>query len=164
MIEKLRNMTSVYLYDDNKRMLMLYRIGSRAIKDSYIGTAGGHVENDELNNPRASVLRELEEETGLTINDIKDLELRYITIRYKKNEVRQNYYFFAKLKDSNLEIKSNEGNLKWFTQEEIADLDMPHTAKYMVKHYIEEGQFDDNVCAGVAVQNGVQFIKLEPFE
>ena len=34
----LRNMTSIYLYDDNDRMLMLYRIGSRAIKDSYIGT------------------------------------------------------------------------------------------------------------------------------
>ncbi|MBP3707311.1 MAG: NUDIX domain-containing protein [Clostridia bacterium] len=164
MIEKLRNMTSVYLYDDNKRMLMLYRIGSRAIKDSYIGTAGGHVENDELNNPRASVLRELEEETGLTIKDIKDLELKYITIRYKKNEARQNYYFFAKLKDSNLEINSNEGNLKWFTQEEIAGLDMPHTAKYMIKHYIEKGQFDDNVYAGVAVPEGVQFIKLESFE
>lgn len=164
MIEKLRNMTSVYLYDNNKRMLMLYRIGSRAINDSYIGTAGGHIENDELNNPETSVLRELEEETGVTINDIENLNLKYITLRYKKNEARQNYYFFAKLKNSDLEIKSNEGNLKWFNQEEIAGLDMPHTAKYMIKHYIEKGQFNDNVYAGVAVPDGVQFIKLESFE
>lgn len=39
---KLRNMTSIYLSDNNNNLLLLYRIGSEAIKDSYIGTAGGH--------------------------------------------------------------------------------------------------------------------------
>ena len=46
---KLRNMTSIYILDDNDRMLLLYRMGSKVISDSYTGTAGGHFEKDELN-------------------------------------------------------------------------------------------------------------------
>ena len=42
---KLRNMTSIYLTHGEK-MLFLYRIGSKVIKDSYTGTAGGHFERE----------------------------------------------------------------------------------------------------------------------
>ena len=75
---KLRNMTSIYLYDEKGRILMLYRMGSKVIKDSYIGTAGGHFENPELNDAKACALRELKEETGLTINDITEPQLKYV--------------------------------------------------------------------------------------
>lgn len=92
---KLRNMTSIYLSDENNRLLLLYRINSRVIDNSYIGTAGGHVENFELNDVKSSVLRELKEETGLDIHDITDPIMRYVTLRYKKGEIRQNYYFFC---------------------------------------------------------------------
>ena len=91
---KIRNMTSIYLRKNGK-FLMLYRMGSRVIGDSYTGTAGGHMEEAELNNPRACVLRELQEEMGLTEQDIENLQFRYITLRLKNGEVRQNYYFFA---------------------------------------------------------------------
>ena len=161
---KLRNMTSVYLYDNNGRVLMLYRIGSRAIKDSYIGTAGGHFEKDELNDARKCILRELKEEVNLTENDIENLELKYVTLRYKKDEVRQNYYFFAKLKKSDIDLKSNEGNLRWCNYNEIKTLDMPHTAKYMIEHYIEEGRFNNYIYGGIAIPSGVKFIQLESFE
>ena len=67
---KLRHMTSIYLYDDEK-MLMLYRIGSRVVNNSYIGTAGGHFENNELNDAKKCILRELEEETSLKATDLK---------------------------------------------------------------------------------------------
>ena len=49
---KLRNMTSIYLYDENDRFLLLYRIGSRVVKKGYVGTAGGHFEKDELNDSK----------------------------------------------------------------------------------------------------------------
>ena len=91
---KLRNMTSLYLKHENK-MLLLYRIGSKAISDSYTGTAGGHFEKDELNDARACVLRELYEETGTTEQEIDNLSLRYVTLRLKNGEIRQNYCFFA---------------------------------------------------------------------
>ena len=161
---KLRNMTSIYLYDENDRILMLYRIGSRAIKDSYIGTAGGHMEPDEVNDPRACVLRELNEEVGLTENDIENIELRYICLRNKLGEIRQNYYFFAKLKDKDVEVKSNEGKLEWFSYDEIKKLDMPHTAKYMIKHYIDIGRFDNKLYVGIGNPGKVDFTEMEPFE
>lgn len=161
---KLRNMTSIYLYDDNDKMLMLYRIGSRAIKDSYIGTAGGHMEPGEINDPKACVIRELKEEVGLNENDLENIELRYICLRNKLGEIRQNYYFFARLKNSELSLKSNEGNLKWCNFDEIKTLDMPHTAKYMIKHYIDVGRFNKKLYVGIGNPGKVDFTEIEPFE
>ena len=108
---KLRNMTSVYLSGE-KGILCLYRIGSRVVSNRYIGSAGGHFEPEELNDPRACVLREMQEELGLTENDVEGLTLRYITHRLMGEEIRQNYYFFARLKEDR-ELHSTEGNLRW---------------------------------------------------
>ena len=93
MAEKLRNMTAVYLFREGK-LLMLYRVGSRVVAPSWCGV-GGHFEQAELNDPRACALRELREETGLTEESLEELRLRYITLRMKNGEIRQNYYFFA---------------------------------------------------------------------
>ena len=75
----LRNMTSIYLYDDDNRVLLLYRVGSRVVNNAYIGTAGGHFEKEELNDAKKCVLRELYEEVGLTVSDIEEPKLRYVT-------------------------------------------------------------------------------------
>lgn len=158
----LNNMTSVYLYNDKDEILMLYRVGSRVVKNSYIGSAGGHFEKEELNDPRACVLRELFEETGLTEQDIENLALRYVTLRLKKTEIRQNYYYFAKVK-TDREIKSNEGNLKWFGYDEALELDMPHTAKYVVTHFVKTGRKNNKLYGGIAVPSGVKFTELENF-
>lgn len=159
---KLRNLSSLYLrYEDE--LLLLYRIGSKVISDSYIGTAGGHFEKEELNNARACVLRELEEETKLTENDIDNLSLRYVTFRLKSNEIRQNYYFFADLKRKDKNIVSNEGRLKWFKMNELADINMPYTAKYVVEHYLSVGKDTNELYVGIATSSGVIFTELKDF-
>ena len=107
---KLRHMTSIYLYDDEK-MLMLYRIGSRVVNNSYIGTAGGHFENNELNDAKKCILRELD----------------------------------------------------WFKYNEIHELNMPHTAKYVVEHFIKEGKNNNKLYGGIAIPNGVSFTELKEF-
>ena len=92
------------------------------------------------------------------------MQLKYVTLRLKKGEIRQNYYFFAKLKNDNIIINSNEGNLKWFKDTEIQDLDMPHTAKYVINHYINNNEKNQNTLyGGIAVKDGVLFTKLEEF-
>ena len=159
---KLRNMTSLYLTSGEK-ILFLYRIGSRVIKDSYTGTAGGHFENEELNDPKACVLRELYEETGLTENDIENLALRYVTMRLKNSEIRQNYYYFADLKDPGVKITSNEGNLEWADFNKALLLDMPFTSKYVVEHYIKIGRKTSALYCGAAYENGVTFTELHDF-
>ena len=94
---KLRSMTSIYITNTDK-MLLLFRQGGSVVNNVWVGSAGGHFEDFELNDARACVLRELGEELGLKDSDIKDLSLRYVTLRRAKGEIRQNYYFFCRVK------------------------------------------------------------------
>lgn len=159
---KLRNMTSVYLVSDTG-VLCLYRIGSRVVKDKYIGSAGGHFEPEELNDPTRCILREMQEELGLTEGDVEGLTLRYITHRLMKGEIRQNYYFFARLKTPR-KLTSSEGKLQWFSFEEIPALNMPVSAKHMILHYLETGRFNDRLYAGITEENGTAFVPMVEFE
>jgi len=159
---KLRNMTSVYLTGE-RGILCLYRIGSRVVSNRYIGSAGGHFEKEELNDPRACVLREMGEELGLTEQDVEGLRLRYITHRYMKGEIRQNYYYFARLMNDR-ELSSTEGTLRWVTPEEFPDLPMPVSAKHMILHYLSQGQYDDVLYAGITEEAGTNFVPLREFE
>jgi len=183
---KLRNMTAIYLrcYDG---MILLYRIGSRVVGNSYTGTAGGHFEQDELNDARACVLRELQEETGLGEVDLDNLAMRYMTLRLKNGEIRQNYYFFADLKEVVLkkwgltegglhesavaerkqvvldEISSSEGRLEWVPNEKVLELEMPASAKHMMQHYLAVGKDTDAVYGGVSTVAGAEFVELQEF-
>lgn len=159
---KLRNMTSVYLTGE-QGILCLFRIGSRVANNLYVGSAGGHFEAAELNDARKCALREMNEELGLTEADVEDMKLRYITIRLKNGEIRQNYYFFGKLKEE-IELQSTEGILKWFTYEEAEHLHMPASAKHMMLHYLKVGRFDDNLYAGITDDNGTKFVIMKDFE
>ena len=159
---RLRNMTSVYLTGE-KGILCLYRIGSRVVSNRYIGSAGGHFEQNELNDPRSCVLREMEEELGLTEADVVDLKLRYITHRRMAGEIRQNYYYFASLREAR-ELTSTEGNLRWVQFEEFQDLPMPVSAKHMMLHYLKEGRFNDTLYGGITESTGTVFVPMEEFE
>lgn len=158
---KLRNMTSIYLVS-NTGLLCLYRIGSRVANNMYIGSAGGHFEKAELNDARACILREMKEELGLTEGDVEGLTLRYITLRLKNGEIRQNYYFFAGLKEDR-ELSSTEGVLEWVPYERIPNLKMPVSAKHMILHYLREGRFTEHLYAGVTEENGTKFVIMSEF-
>ncbi len=161
-IGKLRNMTSVYItYND--KVLLLYRQGSKVVNDKWIGSAGGHFEPQELNNAYACAMRELKEELGVTEDMLADIQLRYLTIYNKPEELRQNYYFFATLKTDDLTLKSNEGQLKWFDIEEILTLDMPFTSKKVTEHWVKEGRYTDCFYGGVATDNDMVFLEMKEF-
>ncbi|WP_297417922.1 NUDIX domain-containing protein [Clostridium sp.] len=136
---KLRNMSSIYISRGNK-MLLLYRQGGRVVNDVWVGSAGGHFEEYELNDAMACIIRELQEELNITENMLDEIRLRYVTLRRTKGEIRQNYYFFAELK-ANIDIQftSNEGISKWFEKSELNSLEMPFTSKYVIKHYLSIG-------------------------
>lgn len=158
---KLRSMTSIYLVNDTG-ILCLYRMGSRVVSNQYIGSAGGHFEKEELNDPKKCVLREMEEELGLQESDIQGLTLRYITHRLKNGEIRQNYYFFARLNEER-ELTSTEGILRWVPYEEMPELDMPVSAKHMILHYLKEGRYTDYLYGGITEENGTKFVIMWDF-
>ena len=159
---KLRNMTSVY-FTGAQGILCLYRIGSRVANNKYVGAAGGHFEHDELNDAKKCVLREMQEELGLTESDVEGMKLRYITLRLKNGEIRQNYYFFGKLKTER-PLQSTEGRLKWFSYEDAEKLEMPASAKHMMLHYLKIGRFDDHLYAGITEKGGTKFVIMKDFE
>ena len=158
---KLRNMTSLYLVDDSG-ILCLYRIGSRVANQKYVGSAGGHFEPCELNDARACVLREMQEELGLTESDVEGLRLRYITHRLTSGEIRQNYYFFARLKEER-PLTSTEGTLRRVPYGQIPALEMPVSAKHMILHYVREGRFTDKLYAGITEERGTHFVEMREF-
>ncbi len=160
---KLRNMTSIYLLCGDE-ILLLYRQGSRIANNKYVSSAGGHMEQGELNNPRACMLRELREELGLGEESLRNLRLRYITQRLKSGEVRQIYYYFADIADKALVGESSEGELRWVKLDEACALPMPVTAKRMLEHYVATGRFSDFLYAGATTPDGMVFTVLEDFE
>lgn len=157
---KLRNMTGIYLLKGD-RILLLYRQGGKVVNNVWTASAGGHFEKDELNDAKACVIRELKEELGLSPEDIEDLQHRYVALRNVKGEIRQNYYFFAELKDGvNEDLHSNEGECKWFALDEIGELEMPITAKYVMEHYCKIARFTDKVYVGVTYPDRIEMNEL----
>ena len=158
---RLRNMTSLYLVREGE-ILCLYRIGSRVANNKYVGAAGGHFEPEELNDPEKCILREMKEELGLSESDVEDLTLRYITIRLINGEIRQNYYFFARLKQ-NTDLVSTEGVLRWVPFEKMESLEMPVSAKPMIMHYLKEGRFTNHIYCGVTEAGSTKFVIMQDF-
>lgn len=156
-------MTSIYITDKDK-MLLLYRQGGRVVNNVWVGSAGGHFEDFELNDAKACVLRELKEELGLNEKDIRNLVLRYITLRRINAEIRQNYYFFAELNDGvDKNLNSNEGMLKWFPYSKLSELEMAYTSKYVIEHYLSIGYKTKEIYVGVADGETVVFTKMPEF-
>ena len=161
---RLRNMTGIYLSCKGK-MLLLYRQNGRVVSDKWVASAGGHFEPDELNDPYACVLRELNEELGLSKSDIEDLKLRYIALRNVDGEIRQNYYFFADLKeDLYREYTSNEGISRWVDYSEVTSLPMPLTAKYVIEHYMDKGRSTDELYSAICDGSDYRFVPLREWD
>ena len=152
-------MASVYLRHGDK-ILLLYRQGNSIVSNLWIGSAGGHFESDEVNDAKKCVLRELLEELSIAEGSLKNLSLRYVTLRYTGVELRQNYYFFADLESANRNIPSTEGITKWFELNELTNLPMPFTARYMIDHYMTIGQFDDALYGCIGNEEGLIFTNL----
>lgn len=159
---QLRPMTAIYITRGDK-ILLLYRIGSRVVGNSYTGSAGGHIEPVEYRDPKACVLRELQEETGLTADALDGLALRYITMRRKDGEIRQNYYYFAELKDGFDVNDSTEGRLEWHDLSALDGLPMPVTARHVVDHYLATGRYDDKLYGGITTAQGPVFAVMDDF-
>lgn len=159
-LQKQRNMTTIFL-ESNGKILLLYREGGRVVNHLWVGSAGGHMEPEELNDAASCALRELEEELGITREEITDVKLRYLTTSLVKGEIRLNYYFFAKLPNGeSRNLSSNEGELRWFTPKKIPELSMAFTAHFVMEHYFKVGQYTDELYGGVTNRENVIFAPM----
>lgn len=158
---KLRSMTSVYFVRDDQ-LLCLFRLGSQVADKMYVGAAGGHFLPKEVGDARACLYREMREELDLQPDEVEGLTLRYVTLRLKNGQIRQNYYFFAHLRTQR-SLTSTEGNLQWIALDQLFDYPMPASAKMMLKHYVSVGRFDSQPYGGVAKPESIDFYPLTEF-
>ena len=76
--------------------------------------------------------------------------------------VRQNYYFFAQLKEETI-LSSTEGTLRWIPFSQVPTLNMPISAKHMILHYLNRGRFTNELYAGITEETGTKFIPMREF-
>ena len=99
----------------------------------------------------------------MTEDALEGLKLRYLTMRNKDGEIRQNYYYFAELKERFDGTTSNEGWLEWHSMSSLDDLPMPVTARHVVDHYLQVGRYDDKLYGGLTTSDGPVFAVLDDF-
>ncbi|MGN0436609.1 MAG: NUDIX hydrolase [Wujia sp.] len=120
--------TLCYIERDDK-YLLLHRIKKEndINKDKWIGV-GGHFEEDEA--PEECLLREVKEETGLTL---KSWKLRGI-ITFISNEYHTEYMFLYTADDFSGDISEcNEGVLEWVSKSDVYHLPIWEGDKIFLK-------------------------------
>lgn len=120
--------TLCYIERDDK-YLLLHRIKKEndINKDKWIGV-GGHFEEDEA--PEECLLREVKEETGLTL---KSWKLRGI-ITFISNEYHTEYMFLYTADDFSGDISEcNEGVLEWVSKSDVYNLPIWEGDKIFLK-------------------------------
>jgi 8-oxo-dGTP diphosphatase len=164
---KLRLIVTAFI-KNNGKILMIKRSENKKIAPGLWAGLGGHVEPSELNTPEVACLREIFEESGLSISDISNFKLKCIILRNADDfEIRQQFVYFGETNCQSF-IDTDEGKLYWINESDLLALEMPKTCRHILSAYLS-GKFEnDNLYAGISIiQNSVDDIlwtKIEDFD
>lgn len=134
---KCRIMTAIMLFNGDE-LLMMERSMTRTLNPGMWAAVGGHVEPEEMSRPRDAILREIFEETGFAPEDIERLTLRYVLLRNKDGELRQQYIYSGDTLRRDF-VDSDEGKLHWIPREQVLDRDIPYIYRKSLEHYLAHG-------------------------
>ena len=148
------NMAGIYLFYNNKILMMKRKKKDFNGEGKYF-SIGGKFENDELNNPKKCILRELEEETGIKEKDLNNLQLKYVIFRNYDGVIVQNHFFFADLVNE-VDLKECiEGTFEWVPIEDIFNKPLPISSKVCLEHYFKKGKNSSSVIIAASTnKNG----------
>ncbi|MCD1258223.1 NUDIX hydrolase [Paenibacillus athensensis] len=126
------------LWNSRDELLMMKRSLLRTLSPGLWGAVGGHMEPEELNDPRSACVREIFEETGLTEGDIAGLELRYVLLRLNGAEIRQQFFYVGHT-DCDPRIATCEGDLHWVPRAEVLNRPLPFIFRMLLEHHLCHG-------------------------
>ncbi len=117
-MEKHPELTTLCYIEKNNRYLMLHRVKKERDlnRDKWIGV-GGHFEYGEA--PEECLLREVKEETGLTLTSYRMRGI--VTFIYGEDVVEYMHLYTADAFTGNV-IPCEEGELVWVPKEDVLDL------------------------------------------
>ena len=144
--------TLCYIEKDNK-YLMLHRTKKKndINKDKWLGI-GGKFEDGE--SPEECIIREVKEETGLTLNTYK---LRCIVTYVSTNWETEYMYVFTSNDFTGELMECNEGDLQWIRKDKITELNTWEGDKI----FVEKIQKDNNFFTVKFNYNGDKLIKYD---
>lgn len=132
----MKNTTLCYIEKDNKYLMLLRNKKKIDInKNKWIGV-GGKFEADE--SPEECLLREVKEETGLTLTEYKMRGI--ITFISDEWETEYMYLYTAGKFEGNI-MECDEGELKWIPKDKLFDLNLWEGDKVFLKMLIENSPF-----------------------
>lgn len=119
-------------------LLMMKRAETRLLSPGMWAAVGGHVEPAELQEPRNACLREIEEETGLAPWEVEGLTLRYVLLRLRQGEIRQQLVYIGNARRRDV-IQTREGELHWIPPDRVFDRSIPYIYRALLEHYFANG-------------------------
>lgn len=149
-----KNSFTIFLVNEGR--ILVKCIGNKLISPSWF-SSGGNFEDDNL----AFVRHKMFCEYNITVDDLEDPKLRYVTLRWGDGVLRQNFFYFAEAKnDLNVNFVGND---KWIPFDELLKMEMPKTVHSVLMHYLDVGRSNERVYCGVVKQKGVAISELEEF-
>jgi 8-oxo-dGTP diphosphatase len=137
---------------------MMRRYDSARFLPGLWAPIGGHIEANEFRMPQAACEREILEETGLAVQDIDNLSLRYIVLRIHQSEIRIQFSYFGSTTKREL-AATDEGELHWVPLVDVPNLTVSATTRFMIEHYAKIGLHTNSVYIGsVSAQDGNPFM------
>ena len=123
--------TLCYLFDDDDRTLLLHRV-KPPNRDLY-SPIGGKLEMAEGESPTACAAREIREEVGLEVA-ADELHLTgIVSERAYENQTHWLMFLYEVTRPVSVANMSfDEGELAWFTRDEIAGLNLPESDREVI--------------------------------
>lgn len=148
-----RLIAAALLFNSRGELLMMKRSPHRTLSPGLWAAVGGHMEPREIGDPQASVLREIEEETGIAASDIHGLRLQYILIRLNGDEIRQQFIYVGRT-ESEPSVQTEEGELHWIARGAILHRPLPFIFRSLLEHYVRNGPADHIWIASAGRDDG----------
>ena len=142
------NYAGAFLKRDGHYLLMKRSPNKKHAPGLWAGI-GGRMDACDQGSPEKTILREIEEESGIAPDKVISLRLMYIIIEAYDGDINQLYIFFGGTSQADI-IQTDEGELSWVPEGQLMEREYTKKFTSMLRHYLARCPSDDSVYVGVA--------------